>query len=109
MTVEMNMFPLHHHHHQQALHQLAQLQGGGLPLHQPLNLGQQQQEHQQMFQKDQLLQKNHHQFGKPEPATKVSIAMPKHIKISSISTLNPKCIVSSDLRITPFSKLKSSN
>ena len=75
MTVEMNMFPLHqhhhHHHHQQALHQLAQLQGGGLPLHQPLNLGQQQQEHQQMFQKEQLLQK--HQFGKPDAASKVSI------------------------------------
>ena len=72
MTVEMNMFPLHHHHHhhhhqQQALHQLAQLQGGGLPLHQPLTLGQQQQEHQQMFQK------HHHQFGKADAASKVSI------------------------------------
>ena len=76
MTVEMNMFPLHHHHHhhhqQQALHQLAQLQGGGLPLHQPLTLGQQQQEHQQMFQKEQL-QKHHHQFGKADAASKVSI------------------------------------
>ena len=72
----MNMFPLHHHHqhhqhqrHQQVLNQLAQLQGGGLPLHQPLNLGQQ--EHQQIFQKEQQLQR--HQFGRPEPATKVSI------------------------------------
>ena len=68
MTVDMNMFPLHHQHHQQALHQLAQLRhpGAGLPLHQSLN----QQEHHQMFQKEHGLEK--HQFGKLEAATKVS-------------------------------------
>ena len=70
MTVEINMFPLHHHQHQhqQAIHQLTQLRhpGAGLPQHQPLN---QQQEHHQMYQ---LQKQQQHQFGKPEAATKVS-------------------------------------
>ena len=78
MTVERNMFPLHHHHHQQAIHQLAQLQhpGAGLPLHQPLN---QQQEHHQAYQ---LQKHQQHQFGKLEAATKVS---KQHAPMSNVT------------------------